>query len=48
MSKKFSCWEYDSDNLMVRVFLGEKEIDGIDFETLVENWLEDSGYRRKS
>ena len=47
MAKKkvgYTNYEYDDDNEMIRVYDGDKEIDSIEFHTMIVEYLSEMGY----
>ena len=41
---KYTHYEYDEDNEMIRVYDGDEEIDSIEFHTMVVEYLGDMNY----
>ena len=43
--KKYTHYEFDDDNEILRIYNDSEEIDGIDFDDLVELFLKDNNYK---
>ncbi len=49
MAKKkiYTDWEYDPDNEVVRIFKDNEEVDGVDLDFLVEEYLISMNYEQE-